>query len=60
MARPHSDGRKLVLFKNGTSGRFYVNFYLGACMAGDPTAYIVVDGKMVWVKPGESVEFIEA
>lgn len=50
----------LVLFKDGKSGRFPLHLYLGACMAGDPTAYVIRGGETVWVKPGESVQFVEA
>ena len=49
----------LVLFADGTSGMYVVNVYGGACLIGDPTAYVMRNGERVWVKPGESVEFIE-
>jgi len=31
----------------------------GACLAGDPTAYVVRQGETVWVVPGESSEWVE-
>lgn len=54
-----SDGRKLVLFRDGRLGRYVIHLYGGACFIGDPTAYIIVNGNIVWIKPGESVEFVE-
>jgi hypothetical protein len=52
--------KKTVLFQDGTAGRFHVYVYGGACLKGDPTAYVMRDGRMVWVVAGESVEFVEA
>ncbi len=49
-----------VLFKSGKIGRYVVFVYAGACLKGDPTRYIIRDGEMTWVKPGESVTWIEA
>jgi hypothetical protein len=49
---------QMVLFLDGTSGRFEIFRYLGACLVGQPTCYIVRQG-IVWVKPGESVNWIE-
>lgn len=49
-----------VLFKDGSMGRHIVQIYQGACLVGDPTAYVYRGSNMVWVVPGESVEFIEA
>lgn len=55
------DDKRHVLFKDGTSGRYNINLYHGGALTGDPTAWVVrADGMPVWVKPGESVEFIEA
>ncbi len=50
----------MVLFKDGKSGWFVPNYYQGACMKGDPTAYVYRGEQLVWVKPGESVQFVEA
>jgi hypothetical protein len=54
------NGFHLVQFRNGQRGMFLIHLYHGACFAGDPTAYIVYGGGVVWLRPGESVEFIEA
>lgn len=50
---------RTVLFLDGTMARLPVFVYAGACLDGDPTAYVYRNGKMTWVIPGESVEFIE-
>lgn len=49
-----------VLFADGTMGRYPIHIYDGACLTGDATAYIIRNGTMVWVKPGESVSWIES
>ncbi len=49
-----------VLFKDGTASRCMVFIWQGACLVGDPTAYVIRNGEMVWVVPGESVSFVEA
>jgi hypothetical protein len=49
----------LVLFRDGKSAMAQIYIYGGACLAGDPTAYVIRHGEMIWVKPGESVEFVE-
>jgi hypothetical protein len=49
-----------VLFKDGVRLRLERHDYLGACFIGDPTVYVSRYGKLVWVKPGESVDWIEA
>ena len=49
-----------VLLKNGTVVKRELFLYGGAAMVGDPTAYFVSNGAIVWVKPGESVDWIEA
>ena len=53
-------GTSLVLFRDGTSGRFAVHRYDGACFTGDPTAYVYRNGVLTWVRPGESVSWVEA
>lgn len=53
------DNKRLVLFLDGTFGCHLVWRYDGACMNGQPTAYVRRDGRMCWVKPGASVEFVE-
>lgn len=49
----------LVLFIDGTVGNYGVFIWRGPALIGDPTAYVFRDGRMVWVKPGESVRWIE-
>jgi hypothetical protein len=49
-----------VLFRDGTSAMAHVYIYGGACMTGDPTAYVIRNGRWVWVVPGESISFVEA
>lgn len=49
-----------VLFKDGKVGRCVVHSYLGGCMRGQATAFVYRDGKLVWVKPGESVDWMES
>jgi len=51
---------RTVLFLDGTTARKQIHIYGGACRIGQATAYVVRHGKRVWVKPGESVEFVEA
>lgn len=51
---------QMVLFADGCSAMTQVFVYGGACLAGDPTAYVLRHGRMVWVKPGDSVEWVEA
>jgi hypothetical protein len=50
---------QFVMFKDGTIGRKVLHFYTGACFGGEPTAYVFRGSTLVWVKPGESVAFIE-
>lgn len=54
------ESRKLVQFKDGSREMHEVFLYEGACLVGDPTAYIQRGSITVWVKPGASVDFIEA
>ncbi len=49
-----------VLFSDGKMARLPVMIYRGACMIGDPTAYVYRGESLVWVKPGESVAWVEA
>lgn len=49
-----------VLLKNGTLVKRDVLLYTGAAFAGDPTAFFVSNSAIVWVKPGESVDWMEA
>ena len=49
-----------ILFKNGQTGRHGVRVYQGACLVGQPTAYTIINGELIWLVPGESVEFVEA
>jgi hypothetical protein len=48
-----------VLFLDGTCGCYQVYLYQGACLVGQSTAYVYRGGKLTWVKPGESVAFVE-
>jgi hypothetical protein len=48
-----------VLLADGRAVRADIQIIGGAALAGSPTAYCEVDGRRVWVKPGESVEFVE-
>jgi hypothetical protein len=50
---------RTVLFLDGTSQRCQVHVCGGACLVGWPTAYVIRDNQTVWVKPGESVSFVE-
>lgn len=50
----------LVIFKDGWSAFTPVYQHQGAAMVGDPTAYCFRYGKLVWVVPGVSVDFVEA
>jgi len=52
--------KQLVRFADGTHGNYPVFAYMGAAMKGDPTAYVYRAGRLVWVKPGESVAWVEA
>ncbi len=49
-----------VLFHDGSFGRFPVYVHNGAALVGQPTAYVYRDNKLVWVRPGQSVDWIEA
>lgn len=49
-----------VLFLDGSAARLPIQFYRGAALAGTPTAYVVRQDTVVWIKPGESVDWIEA
>ena len=54
-------GIRTVLLNSGKLIREIVHVYEGAVMVGDPTAYILIPRiGIVWVKPGESVSFVEA
>lgn len=46
--------------KSGKTITARIHFYTGACLVGDPTVYANVDGFVVWVVPGESVDFMQA
>lgn len=49
----------MVMMKSGQVFRLPIMFYYGACLTGDPTAFVLVNGSMVWIHPGESVEWME-
>ena len=48
-----------VLFSDGIVGRCQIFVYQGACLAGEPTAYVLRNGQLIWVKPGQSVQWVE-
>jgi hypothetical protein len=50
----------LVLFRDGTKSRLPVYCCSGAALIGQPTAYVIRRGQLIWVVPGQSVEFVEA
>ncbi len=63
MDNKNLNGRRsdvLVLFRDGTRSLHTVYLWTGGCFVGDPTAYCFRNGQQIWLKPGESVEFIEA
>ena len=49
-----------VLLKSGVLIIRRVLRYSGAAFSGDATAYVYYHDRLIWVKPGESVEWIEA
>jgi hypothetical protein len=49
-----------ILLKSGEVIKRTIWTYNGPAFTGDPTAYIIYGEKIVWVKPGESVEWVEA
>ncbi len=49
-----------ILLKDGTVVRKQIKICIGACMIDDPTAYITINGQTIWVKPGESVGWVQA
>ena len=59
MMKPGFSNVRAVLFADGRIERHNILMYLGACLAGDPTAYVLRDGVVVWVVPGETVAFRE-
>lgn len=52
-------GYRLVVLQDGRVVRAVVHLLGGAAMVGDATAYVNFGGRTVWVKPGESCEFVE-
>jgi hypothetical protein len=48
-----------VLLMSGKVVRAKVLVVTGACLVGDPTAFVEINGEIIWVKPGESVDFVE-
>jgi len=50
---------KTILFLDGVTAIKEVQIVGGACLVGQPTAYVVRYGQAVWVKPGKSVDFVE-
>ena len=50
----------LVLLKNGQMVREFIYPYAGACNVGDPTVYCIRFGNVIWLTPGQSVEWVEA
>ncbi len=50
---------KNILFLDGKFGKYEVHLVEGACLVGDPTAFVIRKGERVYVSPGQSVEFVE-
>lgn len=40
-----------VMFNDGGAGHYLIQIYTGACMRGDPTAFVVRNLECVWVLP---------
>lgn len=53
-------GYGTILFLDGSMGRYPIHVYPGACLTGQSTAYVIRNGGMTWVKPGESVGWVES
>jgi len=53
-------GCHTILFADGRTARLPVHIYLGAAMVGEPTAYTEINGRVVWLEPGESVPFVQS
>ena len=51
---------ELVLFRDGHAAMLQVYVYQGACLVGDPTAYVYRNGQLTWVLPGQSAKWVEA
>jgi hypothetical protein len=60
LAQGIKNGLKFVLFKDGSSAVKQVYLYQGAALVGQATAYVMHAGKLVWVKPGQSVSWVQA
>lgn len=52
-------GYRLVALQDGRPIRALVQVVDGPALAGSPTAYCEVEGRVIWLVPGESVEFVE-
>jgi len=54
--------KQLVLFLDGAVAYCHILRYFGACFAEQSTAYVLRGEERIfcWVKPGESVDWIEA
>lgn len=48
-----------ILFKDGKSGMYMRHNIDGACLIGEATVYVIRAGERVYVKPGESVDWVE-
>lgn len=51
---------KSITFKDNSIGRMEVSFYFGACMVGDPTAYVYRNKQLVWVRNDPRLGWVEA
>lgn len=51
---------KHITFKDNTCGRLQVKFYQGACLVGDPTAYVHRNGQLAWVRNDPHRGWVEA
>ena len=54
-----SIGVRTVFFLDGVSSRCQVFLTSGPALVGQSTAFVLRDGVVVWVAPGESVDFME-
>lgn len=59
MSAINFSNRQFVQFADGSTGRYQVYVYQGASMAGDPTAYVIRDARLVWVALYDSHIWIE-
>ena len=59
IARQNRSDRRVINFKDGIRLFLTVYIYTGACLVGDPTAYVYRAGEMLWVKEDPTKGWIE-